>query len=94
MFALKAAVYALTIAGALFFAFWELRVRRQLTDERLGNHESVSDIDSFYESRRDFERERILRSLPPEALFKYRAITTMKFLLAVALVIEVFVLQR
>jgi hypothetical protein len=94
MLAFKIALYVLTISSAFFFGFWELKLKRQLTDDFLDQqHENVSDIDSFYEFRRDVRRERILKNLPREVLFKYRVEVGLKVLFAAILIIEVIVLQ-
>jgi hypothetical protein len=95
MLAFKVALYILTSTSALFFGFWELKLKRQLTEEALNQqHETVSDIDCFYGFRRDIRRGRILKSLPPEALFKLRMVMSLKIIFAVAFVIAVIILQR
>ena len=96
MLASKIALYILTIAGAFFFAFWELRLRRRLTDEALEQqHESVSDYsDVSYGIRKEIRRESILKSLPREALVKLRIVASLKFLFAATLIVEVVLLQR
>jgi hypothetical protein len=95
MLAFKIAIYVLTFAMASFFGFWELKLKRQLTDELLDQqHKNVSDIDSFYELRRDIRRERVLKSLLPEVRFKLRLVMSLKLVFAVALVIAVLILQR
>jgi hypothetical protein len=96
MLAFKAALYTLTIGSAFFFAFWEWKLRRQLTDEALKRQsESVSDYsDPSYSVRKEARRERILKSLPPEALFKFKVIASLKFLFAAILIVEVIFLQR
>jgi hypothetical protein len=95
MLAFKAALYTLTIGSAFFFAFWEWKLRRRLTDEALERHtESVSDYsDALYGIRKETRRHRILKSLPPEALFKLRAVASFKFLFVAILIIEVIFLQ-
>jgi hypothetical protein len=95
MHAFKIALYILTSATALFFAFWEMKLKHQLTDKSLKQqHESVSDIDSFYEFRRDIRRERILKSLPREVLSKLRVVMSLKLLFAAIFIVEVILLQR
>lgn len=94
MLAFKIALYILTSATALFFAFWERKLKHQLTDELLEQqHQNVSDLDGSYEIRRDIRRERILKSLPPEALFKLRIVMTLKLLFTAIFVTEVIFLQ-
>ena len=96
MLALKIALYILTIATMLFLGFWEHRLRRRLTDEALEQqHETVSDYcDIFYGVRKEIRRERLLKTLPPEVLFKLKVIAGLKFLFFAILGIEVFFLQR
>jgi len=96
MLAFKVALYVMTIVCAFFFGFWELKLRRRLTDEAMWQqHEGVNDyLDASYDIRKEIRRERVLKSLPPEALFRLRLIASLKFLLIAILVIEVIVLQR
>lgn len=95
MIALKVIPYLVTIGLALFFAFWERKLKRLLTDNLVDPQpQLVSDIDSFYEIRRDLRRERILRTLPRPALLQLRIVISLKVLFAVALVVEVVFLQR
>jgi len=94
MLVFKIALYILTIAFAFLFAFWERKLEHQLTDELLEQqHENISDLDSFYEIRRDIRRQRILSNLPREALFKLRVVVSLKFLFGAILVLEVIILQ-
>lgn len=96
MLAFKVVLYIVTIGSAFFFAFWEWKLRRRLTDEALAQQsESVSDYsDLSYDIRREMRRERILKSLPPEAMFKLKVIASFKFLFVAVLIVEVFFLQR
>jgi hypothetical protein len=95
MRAFKVALYVLTIAISFFFGLWELRLKRQLTDEALApQREDVSELDPLYELRRGFRRERILRSLPRETISKLRIVVTLKFVCVAILVVEVILLQR
>lgn len=95
MLAFKAGLCVLTLAAAFFFAFWERKLIHELTDGIVEKqHENVSDIDSFYEFRRDIRRIRILGSLPRKARFKLRIITSLKLLFAAILVVEVLFLPR
>ncbi len=92
----KAVLYTVTIGIAFFFGFWEWRMRRRLTDEALEQqNENVSDYsDVLYDIRKETRRERILKSLPPASLFKFRVVASLKFLFVAILVIEVIFLQR
>jgi hypothetical protein len=94
MLALKSAVYVLTFATALFFGFWELKIKRQLVDAALPTNENPSDLGVWNDLAKRMERERFLRSLPRERLSKYHIIVGLKFLFAALLVVEVIVLQR
>ena len=93
MFILKALTYSVTILVAMFFGFWELRLKEQLTDTGVQPSRMVSDLGPVYLSDR-LRRERALRDLPKQALFKLRAVVMLKFLFVAALVAEVIVLQR
>lgn len=94
MFALKSAVYVPTIAATFFFAFWEMKIRRQLTDGPLPSHENPGDFGLFGDISKEMNRERILRSLPRERLSKYRTVMVLKFVFIALLIVEVLVLQR
>jgi hypothetical protein len=96
MLALKTALYTLTIGFAFFFASWELKLRRRLTDDALDQqNENVSDYaDVSYGIRREVRRERIKKSLPAEILFKLRIVASLKFLFVAILIAEVIFLQR
>lgn len=96
MLATKIALYVLTLGTALFFAFWEMSLRRRLTDEALEQQrESVSDhSDVLYDMRKEIRRERILKSLPRKDLFKLRVVVSLKFLFLAVLLFEVVLLQR
>lgn len=94
MLAFKIALYILTLGSAFFFGFWELKLRRQLTDGSLEQHENVSDFDSLYDVRKEIRRERLLNRLPREVRFKLRVVVSLKLLFFAILVIEVILLQR
>jgi len=56
-------LYIMTLAAAFFFAFRELKLKEELTDELIERqHENVSDFDSFYEIRKDIKRFLIERN--------------------------------
>jgi hypothetical protein len=93
MFILKALAYSITILIAVFFGFWELRLKEQLTDAAVEPSKMVSDFGTVDLSDR-LRRERALSDLPKQALFKLRMVVMLKFLFAAMLVAEVIVLQR
>jgi hypothetical protein len=94
MFILKVVIYSVTIAAALFFAFREDRLRRQLTDEAPQPPVSVGDMGYINDFKEEMRRERYLSSLPKQALFKYRRAAMLKFLFVAILIAEVLILQR
>ncbi len=93
MFILKVVIYSVTILAAMFFGFWELRLKEQLTDSAFQPSKMVSDFGAFNLSER-IKREQILRDLPKEAKSKYRKVVMLKFLFVAILIAEVIILQR
>ena len=90
MLAFKSALVVLTLAVAMFFGFWELRIKRQMTDDALDREETVSDYsDVSYDMRRDIRRESILRNLPPEPRSRLRVVLSLKLIFVGILIIEV-----
>ena len=95
MLVAKVLIYTATIAAAFFFAFWESKLKRQLTDEAADNlPESMNDLGIVNDLRKRMVRERFLSSLPRQRLLKFRVAVGLKFLFFVLLIIEVIVLQR
>ena len=94
MFILKVVTYGATIAVAMFFAFWELRLKRQLTDSAMQSVERVSDLGIMNDLSERMRREQVLRDLPKQALFKFRIVVTLKFLFVAILIAEVVILQK
>ena len=94
MFILKVVTYCATIAAAMLFAFWELRLKRQLTDGAVRPVERVCDLGVINDLSERMRREQALRDLPKQALFKLRMVVVLKFLLVAILIAEVIVLQR
>jgi hypothetical protein len=96
MLTFKIVAYSLTSSCAFLLAFWEMRLRRQLTDRALvQQHENASDYsDLSYGIQKEIRRERILKYLPGEALFKLKLVAGLKFLLVAILIAEVVVFQR
>ena len=93
MFVIKALTYGVAILVDMFFGFWELRLKEQLTDTVVQRSKMVSDFGAVDLSDR-LRRERTLGDLPKQALFKLRMIVMLKFLFVAILVAEVGVLQR
>jgi len=75
----------------MFFAFWEERLKRQLTDGIVQPVKLVSDLGIINEQIR---REQALKTLPRHALAKLRLVIRFKLLFLVLFVAEVFVLQQ
>lgn len=94
MFIFKVVTYCTTIAAAMFFAFWELRLKRQLTDSAMRPLQGVSDLGIMGDLSERMRREQVLRSLPKHALFKFRMIVMLKFLFVAILIAEVIILQN
>ena len=92
--ALKILIYGITIAAALFFAFWEGRLKRQLTDGALMSSPNPSDWSPMNDLSERMQRERTLKSLPREMTSKLRLIIGLKFLFVAILIVEVIFLQR
>jgi hypothetical protein len=90
----KILIYSATIAAALLFGFWELRLKRQLTDDALHPPARVSDLGIVNDLSERMKREHFLRTLPRQKLRKFKLVVGLKFLFAVLFIIEVIVLQR
>jgi hypothetical protein len=90
----KIALYLLTIGSVFFFAFLEMKFKDQLTGDAPQQYENVSDFGVLSDLSKRLGRERFLRTLPRDMLFRYRAAVTLKFLFVAILVAEVLVLQR
>jgi hypothetical protein len=91
---LKLFIYALTAALAMFFAFWELRLKRQLTDSAATPNTRPSEFGVINDLSERMNRERVLADLPRETLTKFRAVVALKFLFVVMLIVEVIILQK
>jgi hypothetical protein len=94
MFILKVATYGATIVIVMFFGFWELRMRRELTDKLLPPPERASDLGLLYDFSEQIKRDKTLRSLPKQALFKLRMVGLLKFVFFAILIAEVIILQK
>jgi hypothetical protein len=91
---LKFITYFLTIAFAMFFAFWELRLKHQLTDRASSPSGSPSELGVMNDLSERMNRERSIESLPKKARAKLRTVVVLKFLFVAILIVEVIVLQR
>jgi hypothetical protein len=94
MLPLKDAVNCVTLSTAMFFALWELKLKRELTDGLPKPSENVSDLGILSDLHERLRRERFLRGLPRQARSKLKIVASLKFLFVVVLIIEVFVLQK
>ena len=92
MFILKLFVYVTTIALMMFFGFWELRLKRRLTDSALQPPQGVADLGVLGALSESMQRERIMSSLPKEKL--RRRVMLLKLLCFACLIVEVLLLQR
>jgi hypothetical protein len=94
MLTLKVVVYFGTISAAFFFGFWELNLKRQLTDGALRPSKGSIDVGVLDDLAERMKRERLLRSLPRQTLFKIRIVVGLKFLFVAIFLAEVLFLQR
>jgi hypothetical protein len=94
MLAFKFALYVLTLGIAFFFGFWELRLKHQLTDEALEQHQGVSDYGVLHGLSRKIRRERLLKNLAPDLRFKLRMLAILKLVFLAILIVEVILFQR
>lgn len=78
----------------MFFAFWELRLKRQLTNgaTQPANRGSALGITNDLSDR--MRREQILKELPKQRVSKLRTVVMLKFLFVAVLIAEVLILQR
>lgn len=94
MFTWKAGFYFITMMGGFVFGFWEMRIKRQLTDSILKYDERVSDMGAFSSSKEAMKREHLLSTLPREERSKLRLIIGLKIVCVISLAAEVVLLQR
>ena len=96
MFILKCIIYSITLGLAFYFAYWELRLKEELTDKKLTDNEwgGISDPTILGDFAERMRRERVLNSLPKEARAKFNRAVALKFLFIGLLIVEVLVLQR
>lgn len=91
---LKVVIYSATIAAMMFFAFLESKLKRELTDSAIQPTKFVSDIGILNSLAERMKRERVLKGMPKQALFKFRMVVALKVLFFVILIAEVLLLQR
>jgi hypothetical protein len=94
MLTIKILVYFATILAAFFFGFWELKLKRELTDGVPKLSESVSEWGVLSDLRDRLRRERLLNRLPRQARSKLMRIIGLKFFFVVLLVVEVIMFNR
>jgi len=94
MITLRATVYPLTLVAAFVFAFWELKLKRQLSDEAIRRSNDVGDFGLLNSLSERIERERIVESRPQETLRTLRLVVGLKFVSVALFIVEVIVLQR
>jgi len=92
--AFKIALYIFTAAASFFFGFWELKLKSQLTAGVAEEDKFVSEYGVINDLRLRMKRERFLRELPRETLFKYKLVLILKFFFVALLIAEVIVFQR
>jgi hypothetical protein len=90
---LKSFIYVTTIALMMFFGFWELRLKRRLTESALQPPQGVTGLGVLGALSGRMQRERIMSSLPKEKLRTYRRVMLLKLLCFASLIIEVLILQ-
>ncbi len=91
---LKAAIYCVTIAAVMFFGFWELRLKRQLTDGALQRSNKIIDVGIMDDLSDRIRREQTLKELPKRERSQLRMVVMSKLVLIAALIAEVLILQR
>jgi hypothetical protein len=99
---MKVVTYSVTLAAAMFCGYWELRLKRELTDDapqlpvRPSDSGFLSNIaDKLRRSDiADRMRRELYMDLPEQALAKYHRAVVLKFVFAAILVAEVIILQR
>jgi hypothetical protein len=89
---LKAFIYSFTIALATFFSFWELRLKRQLTDSASPPNARPSELGVMNDLSERMNRERAIAGLPRKVRTKFRTVVALKFLFVLILIVEVIVL--
>ena len=94
MLIFKVILYGLTIGAAMFFGYWELRLKRELTDSAVNPRKMPSDFGMIGELSERSERERILSGLPRRTVSPLRRVIMLKLLFVAILIAEVLLLQR
>ena len=91
---LKVVLYVLTAIVAFVFAFWEERLKREMTRGVPERQSAVSDIGVLDDLAKRIERERFLTNLPKATRSKLRLFAILRFSAIGLLIIEVLLLQR
>jgi hypothetical protein len=94
MVPMKALLYLLTLACAFGFAFWESKLKRELTSLAPSRNTAVSDLGILDDMAKKFEEDRFVAALPRAMKRRLRWIVTSKFAALLLLVLEVIFLQR
>jgi hypothetical protein len=91
---MKIALYILTAGSAFFFAFWERKIKRDLTNSASERPTAISDIGVLDDLAKEINRERFIANLPKATKRKLNAVIALKLAASGLLVLEVFLLQR
>jgi hypothetical protein len=78
----------------MFFGFWELRLKRQLTDVAMQPTKEGVGLEVRSDVSERMRREQILKGLPKQSVSKLKTVVMLKFLFVAILIAEVIVLQR
>jgi hypothetical protein len=90
----KAATYLITISGFFYCGYWQLRLKRELTDKYIPPIKMVSELGIKQSLSEGMMRERILKELPKASVAKFKRVVALKFLFMAMLALEVILLQR
>ena len=94
MLIFKMALYSATLIAAFLFAFMELRIKCQLTEDRDQPSANASDLGFLNYLSDSIRREQVVALLPQRARSRLRMIVALKFVCVLTLVVELLLLQR
>ncbi len=77
----------------MFFAFWELRLKRQISED-VKSSKIPSNLGLLNDISESMKREHFVQSLPKMSQVKLKKIVLLKFLFVVLLITEVILLHR